>query len=742
MKLVKYVLFVLAGLAVLAGALAAFVAASFDPNKHKPEIIKLVKEKTGRTLALDGDISLTFFPRIGVAVGKLSLSEPGGVKVFAHVDEAKVSLNLMPLLSRELEVDRVHLSGLKVDLERFKDGHSNFDDLTGGDSKVRDKPAAPGEKPFKIDVEGVSLQNANIGWRDDAAGTQIRLSGMQLSTTRIASGVPGKLEFSANVQGAKPKLNVQVKLGAAYRVDFVTKAMALSGLDLKISGDAPGAAGLNVTVKGDVEFDPAKTRVSLSDFDLAASTRDGMDVKLSAPKLLVSPDEASSRAVSGQVKLVKTGQTVEAKFTLAALDARGKKLSTKLDVDFALKQGEQRMQGKLGTPVSVDLDAQSVQLTKIVSDLSLPSAVAGQKSINLANSGSARLDWGKQALAADLVMRLDESTIQSKFNIAGFSTPSIGFDIGIDSLNLDKYLPRQQAKSPGATVPAGAEKHVEQPIDLSALKGLNLNGGLRVGLLVAHGVKIEKMQIGVHASGGRLDLNPISASLYQGTLLGSASANANGNLFSVKQQLAGVSIGPLMRDAAGKDPLEGRGNVQMDVQTSGATVAALKKALNGTASLNLKDGALKGINLAESFRKAKAALGAKGATEQAANKADKTDFSEMSASFVIRNGVAHNEDLSAKSPFLRLSGAGDINLGADTMDYLAKAAIVNSAGGQGGKELESIKGLTVPVRLTGPLDSLKYSIDYASMVSESAKQQLQQKVQEQLGEKLKGLFKR
>ena len=180
----------------------------------------------------------------------------------------------------------------------------------------------------------------------------------------------------------------------------------------------------------------------------------------------------------------------------------------------------------------------------------------------------------------------------------------------------------------------------------------------------------------------------------------------------------------------------------MDVQTSGATVAALKKALNGTASLNLKDGALKGINLAESFRKAKAALGAKGATEQAANKTDKTDFSEMSASFVIRNGVAHNEDLSAKSPFLRLSGAGDINLGADTMDYLAKAAIVNSAGGQGGKELESIKGLTVPVRLTGPLDSLKYSIDYASMVSESAKQQLQQKVQEQLGEKLKGLFKR
>ena len=92
-------------------------------------------------------------------------------------------------------------------------------------------------------------------------------------------------------------------------------------------------------------------------------------------------------------------------------------------------------------------------------------------------------------------------------------------------------------------------------------------------------------------------------------------------------------------------------------------------------------------------------------------------------------------------PFLRLGGAGDINIGADSMDYLAKATIVNTSGGQGGKDLDSMKGLTVPVRLSGSFDALKYNIDYAAMVSESAKQQIQQKVQEQLGDKLRGLFK-
>jgi AsmA protein len=118
----------------------------------------------------------------------------------------------------------------------------------------------------------------------------------------------------------------------------------------------------------------------------------------------------------------------------------------------------------------------------------------------------------------------------------------------------------------------------------------------------------------------------------------------------------------------------------------------------------------------------------------------------MSASFVIRGGVAHNEDLSAKSPFLRLGGAGDINIGNDSMDYLAKAAIVNTSGGQGGKDLDSMKGLTVPVHLSGPFDALKYKIDFGAMLTDQVKQQVQQKVQEkvkdQLGDKLKGLFKR
>ena len=180
----------------------------------------------------------------------------------------------------------------------------------------------------------------------------------------------------------------------------------------------------------------------------------------------------------------------------------------------------------------------------------------------------------------------------------------------------------------------------------------------------------------------------------------------------------------------------------VDVQTSGPTVSALKKALSGTAGVTLKDGAIKGINLAESFRKVKSLLGAKSSQEQGMSKTDKTDFAEMGANFVIRNGVAHNDDLSVKSPFIRLGGNGDINIGTDSMNYLAKASVVNTAGGQGGKDFEAVSGLTIPVRLSGPFDALKYNIEFGAVATAAVKQQVQEKVKEQVQDRLKGLLRR
>ncbi len=613
MKTLKILLMVVGGLIALAVAGIAVFALTFKPDRYKPELIELVKEKTGRTLTIEGPLGLTFFPKLGVSIGKTQLSEAGGGKTFAGFGEAKVSLALMPLLSGQAVVDRVVLTGLTAEVVTHKDGKSNIDDLTGGDGKEKrkDKPAEKSAtSSVKLDIAGVEVSADSLVLRDEREGRQTKISALKLTTGRIAEGMPGKFDLKAHIQGEG--LDVMVDVASGYLLNLAQNSASLSDLTVKLNGEVP-----------------------------------------SAPK-----------------------------------------------------------------PFSLTL------------------------------AGKLAADWGKEIASGELTAKFEDSTAKTKFEVKGFSPAAIRFDADIDRLDLDHYAGQQKPAGPGtgntgnATGGTAARPSVEPNIDLSGLKGLNLNGEVRIGLLTVAKLKIEKARVGLRALGGRVDLNPVAASLYGGTLAGNVSVNANQNQFALKQQLTGVNIGPLLRDAMGRDALEGRGNVALDVQTAGQTVGALKRALGGNASLRLDDGAIKGINLAETFRKAKSMLGSKSAQEQNASGGDKTDFSEFAASFVIRNGVAHNDDLSAKAPFLRLGGAGDIDIGAGNLNYLAKAAVVNTSGGQGGKDLESLAGLTIPVRLSGPFDAVKYRIEFGSIATDAVKQKVEEKLKDGVQDKLKSLFKR
>lgn len=360
----------------------------------------------------------------------------------------------------------------------------------------------------------------------------------------------------------------------------------------------------------------------------------------------------------------------------------------------------------------------------------------------LALDGRYKLDAGK--LSADLNGKLDESTIKAKFTLA----EPYEFDASIDRINLDRYL--GAAEKPAAQAPEkpASRKDEDTPVDLSALKGINAKGRLQVGALEVRGLKLAEVNAQVNAANGRVAVAPHSAKLYEGSIAGEVAVDANKNQVRLKEQLQDVSIGPILRDFAGQDRLEGRGNVALDVTTAGATVNAMKRALNGTAKVQLRDGAVKGVNLGEILRKARSALGGSrepAAGESAAGKTQQTDFSELSASFTIKNGIARNEDLDAKAPAFRLGGAGDINIPASTLDYLVKASVVATSRGQGGQERDNLAGLTVPVKLTGSFDDLKYQVDMRGMAGAAAKSQVKEqrdKIEQRIGDKLKGLLGR
>ena len=135
----------------------------------------------------------------------------------------------------------------------------------------------------------------------------------------------------------------------------------------------------------------------------------------------------------------------------------------------------------------------------------------------------------------------------------------------------------------------------------------------------------------------------------------------------------------------------------------------------------------------------------------ATNEPEKTDFSSLSGTAKITNGVVNNQDFNMQSPLLHVTGAGKADLVKENLDYLLKTSIVGSLQGQGGADLEKLKGVTIPVRVSGPFSKPSYKPDLSAALSDTVKQKAEEKVEEKkqevkqkledkLKSKLKGLF--
>ena len=368
-------------------------------------------------------------------------------------------------------------------------------------------------------------------------------------------------------------------------------------------------------------------------------------------------------------------------------------------------------------------------------ELEVSGTAADFSRIALTVTGAARAQLAKEAVEADLVAKFDDTTVRAKLGLTEFDAPRYRFEMDVDRIDLDRYLVAQSDAKPAPS--AGPKVKVDVPVDLSALEGLRAEGKLAVGALQVMGLKISELRAGLRAANGRAELAPHSAKLYEGTLQGALTLAAQGNRVTLTETLKGVAIGPLVKDLMGRDAVEGRGEVSAELAAAGPTVNAMKKSLAGSARIELRDGAVKGINLTEALRKTRAAFGSKSAQQQPSDPSQRTDFSALSASFVVKDGVARNDDLDVRAPALRVGGAGTIDLGNSRLDYLAKAAVVASAQGQGGAGLEHLKGLTIPVKLTGTFDAPKYEIDYRALAGDAAKAKVKEKVEQKLRDLLR-----
>lgn len=814
----KRILIGLVVLVVVAVVGLAIFLLTFDPNAYKYKLEELVQERYHRTLTIDGEIELSLFPRIGLSVQGVSLSEVNSTETFASIESTRLAVAVWPLLSNSFVVDHVAISGFKARVVRGKDGQFNFRNLVGGTAPVVATPANPAEalagaaqtaaqaltsgtlppsrNNMQIDIAGLDLKDGEVLLQDEMSGMAVAVTKINANTGRVTFNQPFDVRLTARLEGGNPRIDANLTGQALLTLDPSAQRYAAQKLDLRMDGKLPGAeakslamrgnlafngqksaldvAGLEVVFQGDItdpaaratnvdasvampklSIDPHKSQLQIEKLAVRAKggVADGpFEFAVDAPALNISPAQATGEALTGRVRL----SGLDASFGLNGISGNATELDIKeAKLDSTSKKGERVVKLTFASPLSLNLLQRQGGLSGLRGDVNITDPGLPKGNLQIPVIGSLNVDLLKDTANSKINAVLEGGKFDLTADIAKLSdAPQVNFALAVDTLDLDKLVPPAAAAAAPAKPPADGKKDDSKPaqpapaapvddtINLSALVGPSVNGTLKVGKLVVRGLKADDVAAALKLDRGKLDISSLTAGLYGGKLAGALSLDAaQGNQLATKMSLAGIAIEPLLMDLAQRNVLSGTGSLALDLKTAGANPYAMKSGLGGTLQLRLRDGAVKGINLAQTLRELKAALKPESQDETvAADTSKQTAFSEMEADLAFTKGVASVKRLNVVSPLLRVTQGEPaiIDFVKSELDLVARARVVNPAADPEGKELIDLKDVTIPVHVKGPFDKPSYTLLWKDAVAGILKRSLENKLREAVTGKGKG----
>lgn len=728
-------------LIVVAGGFA--LTHLFDPNDYKDEIRQLARDKAHIELTLNGDIGWSLFPWLGLELHEASiatLNKPA--EPIADLQMLGLSVRVLPLLRREVQMSDVRVEGLNLNLVRDENGHGNWEDIgkplpasapagapdttpaTTTPAESAGKPATS-ERPLKLDIDSLTVNNARVQYNDVRSGKSFSAESIQLSTEAVHDGVNIPLKLTAFLSSAQPVLRARVELVGEARFDRALRRYQLE--DMKLHGELSGEP----LEQKSVTFSAQGQLLA----DLAANVAEWNGLKLSANQLRAL-GELHVRDLDSEPKV--TGGISIAQFDLRKfLDSVGVVLPPMKDPTTL---GNAELVGRVeGTRTSLALE--------------------------------------------DLALKLDDSTFTGRIAVEDFAKQALRIQLKNDKFDADRYL---LAKSEAATSASAARQAEVSSSEASAVAGpgtsplpdaptqvawstdkllpvdrlraLDLQADLSFGVLTLDKLPIQNAELKANGQGGLITLEALRGGLYNGTFdsRGTLDVRPAVPQIGITAKINRVPVEHFIKKDSGTPPVKGLLTLDTDLTASGNSQKALVDTLNGKASFVINNGVLVNANLEQQLCQGIATLNRKTLSGEPRGK--DTPFQDLKGSLVLSNGVASNPDLKARIPGLTVNGNGDIDLRVLGMDYRVGVVVEGDT-----REMpdpacqvnQRYVGLEFPLRCRGPLElgARACRIDkdgVGKLAGQALGNRINEKLEEKLGDKvspelkdaLKGLFKR
>ncbi|EIK68493.1 AsmA family protein [Pseudomonas synxantha BG33R] len=728
---------VLLGLLLIIVALGFALTHLFDPNDYKEEIRQIARDKAHIELTLNGDIGWSLFPWLGLELHEASVATlTAPTQPFADLQMLGLSVRVLPLLRREVQMSDVRVEGLNLRLNRDKQGHGNWEDIGKNlPDETTDAPApAPVEtvaetkpekppQPIRLDIDSLTINNARVEYTDEQTGKQLSAESIQLSAGAIHEGASIPLKLTAFLGSNQPLMRVKTELNGNLRIQRALKRYQFE--DMRLSGEATGEPLQGKTVS-------FSTQGQLL-VDLAANVAEWTNLKLSANQLralgeLKVNDLDKTPQVSGALSV--------AQFDLAKfLESVGHPLPAMAPGSLSKVELVSRLKG---TPTSVALE--------------------------------------------NLNLKLDESTFSGRVAVDDFAKQSLRVQLKADIFNADNYLPAKSEAAKGATAARQAEVQnseagamaaggntplpdaptkgawsTDKLLPLTRLRSLDIDADLAFGQLTLSQLPIQNAALKASGIDGQLKLDSLSGGLYNGTFQANGTLDVRQDLplLALQTQIKQVPVEKILQAQGKNPPVKGQVTLDSTLTGRGNSQKALIDSLNGTASFVINNGVLLNANIEQQVCTGIALLNRKTLSSTPPGK--DTPFQELRGNLTFRNGVANNPDLKVRIPGLTVNGNGDVDLRVLGMDYRVgiivegdKREVPDPACQVGA----NFQGIEVPLRCRGPLElgakACRLDKDGLGQVAlKAAGNRLNEKLEEKLDkvnpklkDALKGLFNR
>ncbi|HEX8541333.1 MAG TPA: AsmA family protein [Pseudomonas sp.] len=730
-------LFVL-GLLLIIVALGFALSHLFDPNDYKDEIRQLARDKANVELTLNGDIGWSLFPWLGLELHEASVATlTNPTKPFADLQMLGLSVRVLPLLRRQVQMSDVRVEGLNLSLNRDENGHGNWEDIgkpapaeSGATPPATDNSPAVATRPDKaaqpirLDIDSLTVNNARVEYTDARKGQSFSAESIQLSTGAIHEGAEIPIKLTAFLATNQPVIRAKTELVGELRLDRALKRYQFE--DMRLSGEASGEP-----LQGKTVTFAAQGQLLV---DLAANVAEWTSLKLSANQLRAL-GELHVRELDKTPQL--SGGLSIAQFDLHTfLDSVGQTMPAMAEGSLSKVEMVTRL---TGTPTSVALE--------------------------------------------DLNLKVDNSAFTGRIAVDDFAKQALRLQLKGDTFNADRYRPAESEETKGAKAArktevqsgeaaavagAGTTPLPEQPtkaawstsklLPLERMRKLDVDADLSFGTLTLDKLPIQNAALKTKALDGVVSLESLRGDLYNGNfeVKGNLDVRPDVPLVSVQTRVAKVPIESVLQSEGQTPPVKGLLTLNSDLNGKGNSEKALIDSLNGTASFVLNNGVLVNANLEQQLCQGISLLNRKTLSGEPRGK--DTPFQQLNGNLVFRNGVANNPDLKVRIPGLTVNGDGDVDLRVLGMNYRVGIIIEGDKTEMPDPACEvnpRYVGIEWPVRCRGPLElgAKACRLDKEGLGQVAAKlagDKLGDKIEEKLGDKvspelkdaLRGLFKR